>query len=528
MAFQDTNNLVDTIVDSQKKVLDSVVENTKKFTNGNNPLNESIEKGTDWYKNWLESQKNIFTKATSSDSSASANNSKTENTANKANEFFEQWMTTQANLAKQMWETAQESAKKFSNGTNTNNPFMPNNPFATTNPFTSFQNPFANMQNPFANMQNPFANMQNPFSNMQNPWSNMMGGMQNNNWMEQMQNMNPFNAEAFKKSTSNVTDIFNQYYTMLNNNFSEWQKSLQNGTAQEAYKNMISSGEGFTKFAEMWMPMFKSIQDKSFNMDTYKQFMNPELYKEFMDKFFGFMPEGSRQQMDQMTKMMNDSMKQMSQSGMGNYTQMRDMMSKMGNGGEIFGNMQNAYNQFNTMMTEAAAPFTKMMTPNQHTKAAAEWNDLANRITTYNLKNAEMQYMIYNQGTKVMDKLAENIAKKVQDGTEITSMLGLYQEWMNISDKVYVSLFESTEYSQLMGEVTGMQNRLRKDIDLQVEKMFKDIPVATRSEMDEVYKTIYDLKKQVRQLEKMLDLDGGEKTEATAPKAEKASKSTKK
>ena len=71
---------------------------------------------------------------------------------------------------------------------------------------------------------------------------------------------------------------------------------------------------------------------------------------------------------------------------------------------------------------------------------------------------------------------------------------------MNISDKVYVSLFESTEYSKLMGEVSSMQNKLRKDIELQVEGMMKDIPVATRSQMDEVYKTIYDLKKKVREM----------------------------
>jgi hypothetical protein len=38
------------------------------------------------------------------------------------------------------------------------------------------------------------------------------------------------------------------------------------------------------------------------------------------------------------------------------------------------------------------------------------------------------------------------------------------------------------------------------------------VPVATRSEMDEMYKTIYELKKQVRQLEKMLEIENEEET----------------
>ena len=345
-----------------------------------------------------------------------------------------------------------------------------------------------------------------------------MNNMQAANWMNQMQNMNPFNADTFKKATEQMTSMFNQSYSTLNDNISTWQKSFENATAHDAYKNMVATGEGFSKFAEMWAPMFKSIQDKSFNMDAYKQWMKPELYKEFMDKFFGFLPEGSREHLTKMTNMMKDNMGAMSQSGMDGYHKMRSMM---GNGSEVFGNVYGAYNNFNNMMAEASAPFTKLMTPTQQSKTMQEWNDISKRITEYNIKNAELQYMIYNQGSKVMDKLAENIAKKMKDGVEIKSMLALYQEWLNISDKVYVSLFESTEYSKLMGEVSAMQNTLRKDIELQMEKLMKDIPVATRSEMDEMYKTIYDLKKKVRQMEKMLDMDE-EEEEVVAPKAKAA------
>lgn len=81
--------------------------------------------------------------------------------------------------------------------------------------------------------------------------------------------------------------------------------------------------------------------------------------------------------------------------------------------------------------------------------------------------------------------------------------MALYQEWMNISDKTFVSLFESDEYSEKMAEVSAMQMRLKKDMEKQAEKMLVGLPVATRSEMDELYKTIYDLKKQVRELEKL-------------------------
>jgi hypothetical protein len=319
-----------------------------------------------------------------------------------------------------------------------------------------------------------------------------------------------------------MNSVFNQWSEMLNNNFSDFTKNFQNGTAQDAYRNMLNTTEGFTRFYEMMMPMWKSIQDKTFNMDMYKQYMNPAIYKDFMDKFFSFMPESNRQYFQQMTESMQQAARQMTTQGMEGFQQARQMMGSFMpvSGSEIFGNMLNGYNNAQNMLQGAMSPFAKMMTPNQHTRTMAEWQDIANRMMVFSIKNSELQYLVYTQGTKVMDALAENITNKIQHGEEINSMMALYQEWMSISDKTFVSLFESDNYSQLMAEVSSLQLKLRKDIDTQIEKQMAGLPIATRSEMDEIYKTIYDLKKEIRQLEKMMEIEPIGAT-ATAPAAAK-------
>ncbi len=512
MALQDNTNIVDNIVSTQKQVLDTIVENTKKLTSANPVVSETIEKGSEWYKNWLEGQKNMFTKTTEQAASATEHvKESAKETSNKANEFFETFMKTQMENAKKIWDMAAQGNTNHSTSSN---------PFAA---FTSFNNT-NHTANPFMN-NNPFTQWQNNMNNMNNmnQWTNWMNGFQNNNWMNNMQNMNPFSADSYKKATEPVGEAFTKFYEMMNNGFADWQKNFQGGTIQDAYKNMINTGMGFSKFTEIWEPMFKSIQDKSFNMDVYKQMMNPELYKDMMDKYLGFLPENSRKQMQDLGNMFTDGMKQMSEAGMNGYNQMRGMTNNPAmNHSQIFGDMLNGYNTWHSKMAEAAAPFNKMVTPNQYTKAISTWNDLSNRITVYNIKNAELQYMIYNQGQKVMDALAENTAKKVKEGKEVTSMLGLYQEWLNISDKVFVSLFESDDYSKLMAEVGSLQTKLRRDIDLQLEKSMESLPVAKRSEMDDLYKTIHDLKKQVKNLEKLV----AQHTEAagTEEKPAKASK----
>ena len=71
--------------------------------------------------------------------------------------------------------------------------------------------------------------------------------------------------------------------------------------------------------------------------------------------------------------------------------------------------------------------------------------------------------------------------------------------------------------------------KLKKEMELQVEKSFSGLPIATRSELDELYKTIYDLKKQVRQLESMMEMDAeSEEAADAASTEEKTAKKAKK
>ncbi len=480
------NNFVDILVDAQKQAVDSVLENTKKFANGNTIVNETAQKGSDFYKNWLDGQKKFMNQATEK-----AGNMQQQ--FGQSNEFFQNWYNTQNNWTKQIWD-------------------MNNNLFqSTTN----------NAQNA-ANM-----NPMNQWQNMMNNWNTWTSSMNNTNqWMNMMQQWNTlFNTDTYSTVVENWKGAFAQSQEMMNGSWAKMQENMKNGTAQDAYKNMMNATESFTKFYELWSPMWKNIQDKNFNMDTYKQFMNPAGYKDLMDKMLGFMPESSRGYLQQMTAFMQDSMKQMNGNGMQSFQQMRNMFGQaMPNNTNGFADLMNGYNYFQNMMTEAAAPFNKMFAQNQSTKNMMEWQDIANRAAIYNIKNAELQYMVYNQGTKSMDVLAENIMAKIQSGEEINSIMALFQEWMNLSDKTFVSLFESDDYSKLMAEVSAMQLKLKKDVENQMEHVMVGIPVATRSEMDELYKTIYDLKKQMRQMEKMMDLGNEETVEEPKTTTRKTAK----
>jgi polyhydroxyalkanoate synthase subunit PhaE len=496
-----TMNFMDSILDAQKNWLDSASEQAKKISNGNNLVNETIEKGHEWYESWIENQKKVF--ATSGEKVSKTAETAREN-ASGMNEFFNNWYNTQMEFGKNIWESTQNALK---DATKTN----------PTNPMEWFNN-------------NAPQNWMGQWNNMFNQSTNGSNWMMNNP-MQAFGQTNPFSFDAWK-NTPDMNKMFNQWNQTLTSNFNELQGKMQSGNPQDMFRNMLSSTESFTRFYEMWAPMWKSIQDKTFNTEMYRKMVNPAEYQQFIDKFFGFLPENARQHMQQMSKMMQDGMRQMGTQGVNGFQQFRGMFSTMPgfSGQEMFGNMLSAYTQMQTMMQEAVSPISRMVTRNEHTKRFQDWQDIADRTMVYNIKNAQLQYMMYARGTKVMDALADSVLQKIEKGEEVKSVMAMYQEWLSISDKQYVGLFESDEYSQLMAEVSAMQLKLRKDMEGQMEQMMSNIPVATRSEMDEMYKTIYDLKKEVRQLGKMLDLDQETATTpvmtATAPVAESAPTAT--
>ena len=104
MALQDSNNIVENMVNTQKQVFDTIVENTKKFTTGIPVVNETIEKGADWYKNWLETQKNMFAKTTEKATQTTETVKETvKDTTAKMNEFYENWFKMQSGTRHQFF-----------------------------------------------------------------------------------------------------------------------------------------------------------------------------------------------------------------------------------------------------------------------------------------------------------------------------------------------------------------------------------------------------------------------------------------
>ena len=71
-------------------------------------------------------------------------------------------------------------------------------------------------------------------------------------------------------------------------------------------------------------------------------------------------------------------------------------------------------------------------------------------------------------------------------------------------------LFATEEFSKVKGEALNLSMDVKKQFEKQFENMFENYPVVFRSEVEELYKTIYDLKKTVKDLQNKLGVSAEE------------------
>jgi polyhydroxyalkanoate synthesis regulator phasin len=99
------------------------------------------------------------------------------------------------------------------------------------------------------------------------------------------------------------------------------------------------------------------------------------------------------------------------------------------------------------------------------------------------------------------------LTEKMKETTMTTSFQPFFNEWVNINEKHYTTLFSTEEFSKLKADLTTLSFEIKKNLEKQFENRIESLPLVVKSEMDELYKTIHDLKKTVKTLENKLSTE---------------------
>ena len=274
---------------------------------------------------------------------------------------------------------------------------------------------------------------------------------------------------------------------------------------RDTLSQTFNSSNAYFKLYDIWLPLWKAIQDKTSDPDSFKNFADPGKYKEMLDKVFDFQPDTISEIFSQTPKSFEafggtaqEFMKPWADAAEKNFTNFPQFMA--GHPEVVMGTFHNMFNAFDSTIGRIFHAPTVGKDREKIELLLRSFDDLS----IYLAKSTEFQHTIYVTGQTAIEKVLAAIADKISAGEEINGFNEFFDLWIKVHEKTFYQLFQTEDFSKLQGELLDASLNVRKHIFALMELYLSDFPIVLRSEMDDLYRTVYELNKKVKKMEKQL------------------------
>jgi class III poly(R)-hydroxyalkanoic acid synthase PhaE subunit len=131
-------------------------------------------------------------------------------------------------------------------------------------------------------------------------------------------------------------------------------------------------------------------------------------------------------------------------------------------------------------------------------------NRTVDRFNLYQAAMAEFMQLLTVPVEKSMRVMQDKLTEMAESGELPEDSKYYYQLWIKVLEGHFMTLFQSTEYTQTMAKTMDAMNQFLAARQEVLEDMLQALPVTTHKDMDALYQEVYQLKRRIRALEKQL------------------------
>ncbi len=345
-------------------------------------------------------------------------------------------------------------------------------------------------------------------------------------YMKDMPEMNPFDPKAFmamgpwsdsQQSINDYFDKFKDYYNPLEMN------KLFAPAVKDLFEKMIHANTYYMDLYQLWKelenanidPVVEDLKDfiaslkEKYDM-TFKDMVIPFFPKEFQD----------------IMKNTQELMKNYSQKGedfsapwIDQYQTLRDLLvegslSDKEKLAEFFQLWKAQFDKtFGALILSPSLGMNKDVVEQQN-KTFDAYMDMI-------LLSVDFSTRIFAVQNENIDDIIEKYFEMTEKGSQPKSFNEFYKYCSDELEKTLGNYFNTPEYSKLLGQLSSVAMDYKMEAQKLSEKYLEETPLVTRSEMDSLYKTIYDLKKDIKAMKKKEEgkTASGKKAKTTTAKS---------
>ncbi len=359
------------------------------------------------------------------------------------------------------------------------------------------------------------------------------------NWMQLWAKTRPESrkttegAEGVKESPTlwgTTGDIYNQWLKMSQEMFQKYRGKSPWGIGGQTFERTLGGAQVYNKLYEFWTNAAKVLSGASPAgkgiQETYQEFYDSWLksYNELLKSFFSislFEPPGWTASAAELPQMYADAFSKFfgpwAEAMQGLPQKTAEALQKGPEGyADVYRWWLQTYEQtWGKLLRMPPLGLTRETSEKIQRGTEAL---ISHYVAITNYSSA-----LYKVGTEAMQKVSKTLALMYNDGHAPKTFKEFYTIWWTINEETVNELFRSPESSRLLGQVVDAAMRVRKRYDDIMEEYLKALPVPTRSEMNDLYRSLYLLKKEVRKNTKQVrELEEKLRTTETALRKEES------
>jgi polyhydroxyalkanoate synthesis regulator phasin len=129
-------------------------------------------------------------------------------------------------------------------------------------------------------------------------------------------------------------------------------------------------------------------------------------------------------------------------------------------------------------------------------------NNMMDKFHLFQANQAEFLRLLFLPFQQSVGGMQEKIAALAETGELPADSNAYYQMWVKVLEGHFMTLFQTPEYIEALTKTIGSLTNFSEAKNAVIEDMIKGLPIAQQSEMDDLAREVYELKRRIRRLEK--------------------------
>ena len=314
-------------------------------------------------------------------------------------------------------------------------------------------------------------------------------------------------AKSVPGAQANPSTEWKRFYEDWEQSFSKYfqniTKFFPEGPGRDLFGHIMRGSDVYLRLQEVWNAFSGKLKDQSFRPDAFSKWADMSGYNDVLNRVFGLQSPLSPQNFQSHAAAALETWLPLSQefgnAWLESTKQNMELLPKLatGDASAVATMFENLQKNFQKPMGDAMRAGME----DRERQRAQAMMEFAGQYASFLSKQAEFQQLIHRAGREALEKALAKASDQAKQG-EALDFDKFFKIWVESNEDYYHQVFKSEEFAKLQGDLLDAALKARERYNQSLETMLSDVPVALKSELDEVYKMLHDLKRKVRDLEK--------------------------